>query len=180
MKKVRIKVTGEGECWWLENLNEGVDLNMIDTYDTLFDLEQEGFTDEDLYEYFAFKSDIHVSVINETDEEIEDITGKKGKYVKSKTIYSKPFRPNAVAVLMGGGFNEITFTIELEDNEDFDSKKLQLIKSDYEFEFLPFGVVSEFIMYDGKMIQQDPDQGWERLDTKCIEIIDYKLPYGTY
>lgn len=177
MKKVRIKMSGYGQCWWLENLNEGVNLEMIECYDSLFNLEEDGFTDGNLYEYFAFLDELNIYIVDENEKEIEDITKKKGKYFNSKTIYSEPFRPNAIAVLMGNGYNEIYLTIELNDDEEFDSSKLQLIKSDYEFKFLPYGIVSEYIMYDGKKIKKDDDQSWERLNTECFDIIDYKLPY---
>jgi hypothetical protein len=43
----------------------------------------------------------------------------------------------------------------MEDDEEFDPKKLQLIKSDYEVEFLPYGIVTDTIVYDGKEILMD-------------------------
>ena len=60
-----------------------------------------------------------------------------------------------------------TFCIELEDDEVFDPKQLQLVKSDYEVEFLPYGIVSNHIVYKGKeivMYDEDGyrDKGWNR------------------
>ena len=84
---------------------------------------------------------------------------------------------NSVAILVGRGNNEIYYTIELNDDEEFDSRKLQLVKSDYEFSFLPYGIVSEYLMYNGVEIGRDDDQEWYRIREECFEIIDYKLPY---
>ena len=38
---------------------------------------------------------------------------------------------------------------EIEVTGDFDPKKLQLIKSDYEFNGMPYFILAEDIMYDG-------------------------------
>ena len=165
MKTIKIKVSGYGECWWLENLTEKVELGLIECYDSMFDLEKDGFVDGELYEYFAFLDDLKVSVVYENDNET-DITKEKGKYIKSKNVYSEPFIPkdggvaNSVAILVGRGNNEIYYTIELNDDEEFDSRKLQLVKSDYEFSFLPYGIVSEYLMYNGVEIGRDDDQEW--------------------
>jgi hypothetical protein len=46
----------------------------------------------------------------------------------------------------------LEYDIELEDDEEFDPKKLQLVKSDYEVSFLPYGIITDYIIYDGKRI----------------------------
>jgi hypothetical protein len=182
MKTITIKVSGYGECWWLENLTEKVGLEEIESYNSINGLEEDGLVDGDLHEYFAYLEDLKVFVIDKNNNET-DITKGKGKYVNSKNFYSKPFIPkdggvaNAVAILAGRGNNVTYYTIELNDDEEFDPKKLQLVKSDYEFKFLPYGIVSECIMYDGKEIRTDDYEGWYDIDIECFDIVNYKLPY---
>lgn len=44
-------------------------------------------------------------------------------------------------------------SVFLIDDDNFDPKKLQLIKSDYELDFLPYGIMIDSIMYDGKVVE---------------------------
>lgn len=177
MKEIRIRIEGYAQCWWIENINENVDTDLVLSYEDIYDLEEDELVDGDLYEYCPFLRDLKVYVIDE-ENDIE-INKTKGKYIKSKDVYSKPFSPNAVAFLKGESYYEEYYTILLNDNENFDPKKLQLVKSDYEFDFLPYGIVSEFIIYDGKKVEREESDGWQKFNSYSTPfIIDYKLPYA--
>lgn len=85
----------------------------------------------------------------------EDITKKKGKYLKQKFVHScmTPDTSGTVEYLvLDKRFDfEFTFDIPVEDDE-FNPKLIQLIKSDYEVEDLPYYIVTDKILYDGKEI----------------------------
>lgn len=84
----------------------------------------------------------------------ENLIKKKGKYEKTKEYLHKLFNedgehPLPVVCHTRTYYNqEITYTIEHED--EFDIKKLQLVKSDYECQEYPYLIIGEYILYDGK------------------------------
>lgn len=89
-----------------------------------------------------------------------DITKKKGKYIKTKKYFHDLFaedgtHPLPVEVHARTFDNGDTFTymIKLDDNEEFDPKLFQLVKSDYEFDGMPYFILVEYVMYNGKEIQ---------------------------
>lgn len=108
----------------------------------------------EMYEFGVIQSD--VLVLNGE----EDITKKKGKYLKSKNIlidkYFKPISGDSdtyfVRAINEDFDFEVKFHIDIEP-EEFDPKKLQLIKSDYEIDLLPYAIIMDVIMYDGKEIK---------------------------
>ena len=170
MKEVYVTLRGRGEVYWMENFaNTPDDWNNIDL-DDFWTLEDKGWLDGDLHE-IAFILDLEGVYVGEEEwSEDEDITKEKGKYIKRIDILKKdcnltpPFYVRCI-----NGETEIgnTFCIELADDEVFDPKQLQLVKSDYEVEFLPYGIVSNHIVYKGKeivMYDEDGyrDKGWNR------------------
>lgn len=108
-----------------------------------------GFDDDEILEYNAILSDIEVFADG------EDITKKKGKYIKSyvfrddlSNIGEDISEKNCIASFK----NQIPFETEFElpvSKEEFDPKKLQLIKSDYEFIDIPYCIMTDRIIYDG-------------------------------
>lgn len=158
MKQVWITLKGTGEVYWFENFTEEpTDWDML-PMDDFYEMEDDGWLDGSLNEV-AFMLELEsVYVGNEGFEEGEDITKKKGKYIKRDDVLKKDYKLSAPFYVMPynmRAYIENTFCIELEDGEEFDPKKLQLIKSDYEVEFLPYGIVSDTIVYDGKEILLD-------------------------
>lgn len=47
---------------------------------------------------------------------------------------------------------EISYYLELEDTEEFDIKKVQLLKSTYEYDAYLYFIVGDYILYDGKEV----------------------------
>ena len=133
-------------------------------------MEDEGWLNGDLYEIAFMKEVEGVYVGNEEYSEDVDITKEKGKYIKRTDILKNDCKltpPFYVRCINGDTEIVNTICIELEDDEEFDPKQLQLVKSDYEVEFLPYGIVSDCILYKGKKIVVDNeseyrDKGWNR------------------
>ena len=96
----------------------------------------------------------------------ENIIKKKGKYVKTKEYFHDLFRADGdhpLPVECHTRFyykQEISYMIELEDNEEFDIKKVQLVKSDYECEAFPYWIIADYILYDGNKIYTDETQDY--------------------
>lgn len=163
MKKVWITLKGTGEVYWFENFTEEpTDWDML-PMDDFYEMEDDGWLDGSLIEA-AFILDLHgVYASNVEFEEGEDITKQKGKYIKRDDILKKDYKLRAPFYVMPYNMLALIvneFCIELEDDEEFDPKKLQLIKSDYEVEFLPYGIVTDTIVYDGKEILMCNENGY--------------------
>lgn len=99
-------------------------------------------------------------------DEENNVIKQKGKYVKVRDYFHNLFaadsdHPLPVDLHMRtfAGYNDLTYTIELEDDEEFDIKKVQLVKSDYEIEQLPYYILAEKILYDGKEVYADDSYG---------------------
>ena len=92
------------------------------------------------------------------DDSEENVVKKKGKYVKTKEYFHDLFdkdgdHPLPVIVHSRGYSNqELEYIIRLEDDEEFDIKKVQLVKSDYETQLFPYFILCTYILYDGKEI----------------------------
>ena len=158
MKKVWITLKGTGEVYWFENFTEEpTDWDML-PMDDFYEMEDDGWLDGSLNEV-AFMLELEsVYVSNDPFEEGEDITKKKGKYVKRDDVFKNDYKlrvPFYVMPYNMRAYIENTFCIELEDDEEFDPKQLQLIKSDYEVEFLPYGIVTDEVLYKGNRIITD-------------------------
>lgn len=102
-----------------------------------------------------------ISGVELWDSEIEDITKKKGKYVKQKYIHDWMERLNSSGSIIFRQLHktfhfEFTYDIEVPSSE-FNPKLIQLIKSDYEFEGIPYYIVTDKILYDGKEIHRNED-----------------------
>lgn len=170
MKKVNLSLSGICNVYWVESI---LDMNRLDTDRPLMELETDGITDMDsLLEMVVILSGLKI--------EIDGIPiTKKGKYISRKDHYSKLITNPSIANLMCcEKYLTQEFEIELEDNEDFDPLKLQLIKTNYELEFIPYGILTDVIVYNGKEIESSGGitNGlmFSRLEAYTI---DYDLPY---
>ena len=116
--------------------------------------------------------------------EEENLIKKKGKYVKVDDYFHDLFSeegdhplPVEVHLRETHGGDRFSYTIELADDEAFDIKKVQLVKSDREIECCPYFILAQHILYDGKEIKVNEED--EYLSTGidgryCSEyIIDY-------
>lgn len=189
MKTVIITVKGMGPLYWMENLNDPENYENVPLDETFWDLEEEGYLDGDLYELPLILEDVQVlqssnpekPVWDLDDEGAIDITKKKGKYILTNNYFSGICGLNAPFYYTQRNYCEIyeTFCIELEDDEEFDPKKFQLVKSDYELDFLPFAIISTMAMYDGKTIFADPSDGYRDKGDCGSGIYDEDQPYAS-
>ena len=92
--------------------------------------------------------------------EEENLIKKKGKYVKVGDYFHDLFSeegdhplPVEVHLRETHGGDRFSYTIELTDDEAFDIKKVQLVKSDREIECCPYFILAQHILYDGKEIK---------------------------
>ena len=111
------------------------------------------------FETYGFKT---VESITLNDRE-ENLVKQKGKYIKTKEFFHNLFRSDGEQPLPVHCEEqvlhdwEVGYTIELKDDEEFDIKKLQLIKSDYEIQEYPYWIVADYVIYYGKRIDFDVD-----------------------
>lgn len=161
MKTVTVRLTGHVEVFLLEHPNGVMDAERISAYDYMTDLEDDGLTCKDMTEV-AFLKEIDelgysFDVFNlDDDEDNREWTAieKKGKYIKSKDYIATKLHMEVPYIVQHSDstFADFEYAIELEDDEEFDPMKLQLVKSNYEASWLPYGIVTNYIMYDNKLI----------------------------
>ena len=161
MKTIKITITG--------------DLQAIDYCSTTLYSE-----DEDFYgNYYLMLHWEKLDKMTVNDGE-ENVIKQKGKYIKTKEYLHEKFRedgdhPLPVECHVRTYYNqEVSYYIELEDDEEFDIKKLQMLKSDYECDAYPYLIVGDYIMYDGKKAYVEEDADDYCPETKCHDdfIID--------
>lgn len=119
------------------------------------------FLDE--YYYTCAWDKVEAMYINGNEE--ENVVKKKGKYVKTKEYFHDLFSADGDHPLPVECHARIyqnvyaDYEIKLEDNEEFDIKKVQLVKSDYECDAFPYFIIAGNILYDGKeVITYDLDE----------------------
>jgi hypothetical protein len=188
MKNVIVTLKGTGPVFWMEGINEGVDLDSIDLSNSFRELEEEEILDYNLNEPAIILEDVEVlytenedPVESVDDEGAVDVTSKKGKYIFVDNYFSDFLSLKCPIWAQQINMGEIisTFHIEMEHDEEFDPKKLQLIKSDYEVKFLPYGVVSSLIVYDGKCYKSDYGHGHEDKGYWDAFIYNDEQPYAS-
>lgn len=97
------------------------------------------------------------------DDSEENVVRKKGKYVKTVEMMHRLMGPGSDHPLpcelhVHTYYNQsIDYIIEVADDEEFDIKKVQLEKSDYELDCLPYFIAAMYILYDGKRIDTVDD-----------------------
>lgn len=187
MKNIYVTVKGRGPMYQLENLTDPENYDRIPLEDDIVALEEDGWLDGDLWELPFILEDVQVLVSStpnrpvweDDDEGAIDITKQKGKYIKTKEYFSKELNIHApfYASYMGDVDAVEIFRIELEDDEEFDPKQVQLLKSDYELSFLPYGIVVNQIYYKGKKIMWEDPEGYNT-DWGDAIIYDDEQPYA--
>ena len=91
-------------------------------------------------------------------DEADNVVKKKGKYVKVRDYFHKLWGKDSDHPLPVECHTRqysnccADYMIELEDEEEFDIKKVQLIKSDYEVSEFPYFILANKILYDEKEI----------------------------
>lgn len=120
--------------------------------------------DENVLEYNAIMQGIEVYAND------EDITKKKGKYIKGrfitedmKKVFGEDFENEDILYKCVSSLPEFTKEYELPiEISDFDPKKLQLKKSDYEFSEFPYLIMTDEIIYDGVPYDtiSEPEDYW--------------------
>lgn len=106
---------------------------------------------------------LYVNPKNEWDlENEENVVKKKGKYVKNNQFFHGMMgdgtdHPLPVELHTRVYYNQFAcYVLELEDEEEFDIKKVQLEKSmEFETDIIPYFIVAEYILYDGKKIDTE-------------------------
>lgn len=140
MKEVKITING--------------DLLVIDYCSKSLIKEEDSFIDQ----YYAVSGWDKVNAMYIDDNTEENVVKKKGKYVKSVTFFHERMDKNSEHPLPVEMHTrryydiDADYVIELEDNEEFDIKKVQLVKSDYELPEFPYFICANNILYDGKEI----------------------------
>ncbi len=129
-------------------------------YETIFDLQADGYVEEDTYafEYFDQPGRVRVTV-QENDDEITDISSRftgsndaawiSGGF-KIEDYVQKPF----VIGMFKQHKMEVTYKFEISDRAKFNARKLKLVTGDRHV----LGLVScAKIVYDGKEIEPEYD-----------------------
>lgn len=158
MKTVIVRLEGWCDIFLIDKLTEGEDPSVINDFSYLWELEDEGLTNGDMREYRFMKTIDKLSYSVNGGESIDIV--KKGKYITTRNYIGEDFLPPYVVQHSDAGNGVYEFSIELADDEEFDPMKLQLEKSDYEVQFLPFGIITSHIWYDGKPIGTDTEDNW--------------------
>ncbi len=139
MKQIKIKIVGDLQIWdyCTKNLPE----------------------DEDFHgNYYVTGAWETLTAMYIDDNEEDNVIKKKGKYVKTREYFHDLFsedgdHPLPVEVHTRTYHNqELEYIVELPDDEEFDIKKVQLIKSDYELSEAPYFILCSKILYDGKEV----------------------------
>ena len=123
--------------------------------------------DEDFpYEFPLILSDVKL-VRHIEGNELEDITKQKGKYVKGKFIREEIKDELGDEMLIDTlDYSQHVFEFEIEHEGEFNPKLIQLLKSDYEFQEIPYAILANKILYDGKEI---PSTTFEEFVITCPE-----------
>lgn len=154
MKEVIVKLTGHTEVFLIESPVNGIELDAkrFKSYNYMRDLEDDGLVDENTRE---------VAFIKEIDDLLYSYDGtrwfeiaRKGKYIKSKNYLSAVchIEPPYVVQHSDSCWADFEYRIELEDEEEFDPMKLQLDKTDHEAGWISYGIITEYVWYDKRMI----------------------------
>ena len=178
MKTVTIAVNGSVRVFWKHVILDA-DFEDIDETDEL-SLMDECKLDEDLHEFIVM-TEID-TITAHIDGEVIDIRKSKGKSVRSKEVFKNDLHIDDGQQLWIGdlGYHKMEFQyeIELDDDTIFDPQKVQLIKTTYEFDFLPSGFITHKILYEGKEIPTTDEEGWCGMaDLNIVHYVDYPLPY---
>lgn len=166
MKTVFVQLEGIGPVYWFDHLTDPENCDMVPVDDCDYrTLAKDGWVRGIPTGIALILRGIKVwvyQIIDKGNGHVEskankDITRMKGKYALANNYFSDilgfktPFyfhRSNTCEIIE-------CYRIHLKDDEEFDPKKLQLIKTDRELSYIPSGIITSHIMYDGKMYGTD-------------------------
>lgn len=179
MKTIFIKLVGDGVIFRVDNIKDPeTNLELLgDTRINYYDAVDEEYVTGEWQEYALLLENLRVYQYDDYDEAADleneegiNITKKKGKYIKSKTYFkeSEVISPFVWGCDSFRNFH-LVYEIEIEDDEEFDPSKLQLIKSDYELEIFPYAIIP-VISYNGKKYycENDYDVGVADVDIEYV------------
>ena len=154
----QVKVTIKGELIVVDYCSKAL-------IETLIDM---GLEEED---EFAFTANYYMTCCWNTVDGLyidggeENMVKQKGKYVKTKEYWhsligEESDHPVPVTVHWRHYYDQwFDYIIELEDEDEFDIKKVQIIKSEYEIDLFPYFIRADVILYDGKEIKTTENWG---------------------
>ena len=142
-------------------------------------------TRDEFYDTFYMTLGWHtVDALYVNDDEDNNLVKRKGKYVKVGDYFHDLFSeegchplPVEVHLRETHGGDRFSYIVQLEDDEDFDIKKVQLVKSEREIECCPYFILAHHILYDGKevIVNEEDEYLCTGIDGRyCSEyVIDY-------
>lgn len=81
----------------------------------------------------------------------DDITKKKGKYITSDFMHQEMKHHDFDIPACKASCSDFEFEVEFElPDEDFNPKEIHLLKSDYEFNEIPYAILTHALIYKGK------------------------------
>lgn len=186
MKTIFIKLVGDGVIFRVDNIKDPeTNLELLgDTRINYYDAVDEEYVTGEWQEHTLLLENLRVYQYDDYDEaadwENEDginITKKKGKYIKTTTFFKES---EVISPFVWGcdSFRNFHFVyeIEIEDDEEFDPSKLQLIKSDYELEIFPYAIIPE-ISYNGKKYYYINEEAFDLTDIDIEYVYKEAQPY---
>lgn len=178
MKTIKIKLCGQCDVVLLKYAGEEeISTNLtpadVEQYDYIDELEELGFSEETDAAFYMSKYDrlTWEDVTNCSDDDYysrelgvmypneQSITQLGDKIVTWSYIKDYIYRGDDrfAFQLADNVYGEFVFDIKLDDNEEFDPKKLQLIWAAHEIRVVDYGYVADRIMYNGKVYRHDTD-----------------------
>lgn len=187
MKTIFIKLVGDGVIFRVDNIKDPeTNLELLgDGRINYFDAVDEEYVTGEWQEHTLLLENLRVYQYDDYDEAADweneegiNITKKKGKYIKSKT-YFKECEVISPFVWGCDSFrnHHFVYEIEIEDDEEFDPSKLQLIKSDYELEIFPYAITTE-ISYNGKKYYYINEDAFALTDVDINYVYKDAQPYA--
>lgn len=123
-----------------------------------YDDEEEAFWDN----YYITNGWYEIDALYVNNNRDENLLNRKGKYVETSEYFHELFKEDGEHPLpVDMHFrethddNELDYVIELDDDEEFDIEKVQLIKSDGEIKYIPNFILAQKILYNGKEVEAD-------------------------
>lgn len=166
MKKITVMLYGDVEVFLIGRVKGDVSFESVECYKSVRDLERDGFIDGDVRELVFMKDIISMSV--SIDGSIYEID-VMGEYFKSDDYFESKLGGAPYIVQNSDSSQyEFEYDIELGDGELFDPKKLQLVKSEGEVEFLLSDIVIDHVMYDGREVDWRNVVGFDEWDDQCF------------
>lgn len=186
MKTIFIKLVGDGVIFRVDNIKDPeTNLELLgDTRINYYGAVYEEYVTGEWQEHTLLLENLRVYQYDDYDEAADweneegiNITKKKGKYIKTTTFFKES---GVISPFVWGcdSFRNYHFVyeIEIEDDEEFDPSKLQLIKSDYELEIFPYAIIPE-ISYNGKKYYYINEEAFDLTDVDINYVYKEAQPY---